>query len=89
MILWPNIDDLAVFAIETRWQTDTESGGSRYAARRVWPGEQWQTVATDYALGAGVEQYRRAAEQLAGGPVVLIGETDTGPLFLHDTGESQ
>lgn len=89
MITWPNIDDLAVFAIETRRFSPTDTSGTLYGARRVWPGEQWQTVATDYALGPGVEQYRRAAEQLAGGRVILIGETDTGPLFLHDTGESQ
>ena len=88
-LIWPQIDDLAVVAVETRYVKPRYQAGSYFQARRVWPGEEWHTVATDYTLGAGVQQYRRAAEALTGGPVFLIGETESGPLFMYDTQEGE
>lgn len=88
-IIWPALDDLRAVAVETCVFPATDTSGRRYAARRLWEGEEWHTVATDYALGAGVAQYRHAAEALTGGPVSLIGETERGPLFIYDTEEGK
>lgn len=88
-ITWPTFDDLLWVAVETRYVKATDTGGSRYQARRVWHGEEWHSVATDYTRGAGVEQYRRAAEALTGGPVFLIGETEDGPLFMYQSEEEE